>query len=662
MSKNLLIPSCLAAMVLTGGLAGFCAYQYSTGVNADRFYSAQANTLQGSSLNAITLSLKAATDASYVGQLQQVAGQVDATVATLRRGNSSAGIDPLPGVGSRSLEHFDAAWGKVLVAIQQIGNARGSNTPFERQASEASQLASNLVTESSDAIERIQASSTVDARLKQALVKAQSSLSDGIELLASSSSPNSDSLNLALDASKSYVATLATVGSSMPRDSSLIDPLLKSYRTAQALSKAAIKAVESASGTVDNAPYARAIWAERENLEAAINGLQHAVSSLPQSRLVSPLLMIGSIGLMLIVVVSGVVAILRDARAHTQDAESLANSVQSSQKERSQDLRLLTEQIQAAGHGDLTVEFTENRDSTHEIATALNMVFPEFREIVGNVQQTIVSLSAATEETLAMAKSTERSRAEQDQAIQHIAKLVTELNKFTKQFDGVLSRTRESSLAVGNQIKTGSNAVQEVHEGVVTLSQSNLNVMHHAKAMTENIQKLEEMVDVVRRVANQSATVAFNAYLAADSISDPEVSKRIKLSGDAMHQLTNSAKEAADLIGTNLNSINAAAKDTQYVLEESQSQIKTLTHMSSNAIKSMNAISEQVELLVDGITSVAGHTKDLNTRSDEVASTMDSIHHYSSDHSSASEQTATAIGNLNSEAQRVGMTLARFKV
>jgi len=41
---------------------------------------------------------------------------------------------------------------------------------------------------------------------------------------------------------------------------------------------------------------------------------------------------------------------------------------------------------------------------------------------------------------------------------------------------------------------------------------------------------------------------------------------------------------------------------------------------------------------------------------------MDSIHHYSSDHSSASEQTATAIGNLNSEAQRVGMTLARFKV
>ncbi|NVL50023.1 methyl-accepting chemotaxis protein [Pseudomonas syringae pv. actinidiae] len=662
MSKNLLIPSCLLAMVFTGSLAGFCAYQYTTGVSADRFYTAQANTVQSSSLNAITLAIKASTDASFAGQLQQVAQQVDESVSRLRGGNASAGIQPLPNIGNTSLEQFESAWGKVLTAIQAIGNSRSSNTVYERQASDASQLANGLLKESSDAIQRIQSSPAVDVRLKQALVKAQSGLAEGIELLASASAPSSDSLNLALEASRSYVATLASMGSSMPRDNTLIEPLLKSYKSAQALSRSAIKAVESSSGTVDNAPFARSVWAERENLEAAINGLQHAINSLPQSRMVSPVVMMGSIALMLIVVIGGVTLILREARAHTRQAESLANAIQSSQKERSQDLRLLNEEIQTAGDGDLTVAFTERRDSTHEIATALNMVFPQFRDVVKDVQQTIVSLSAASEETLSMAKGTERSRSEQEKAIQHIAKLVTELNNFTKQLDGVFSQTRQSSLAVGTQIKTGSNAVQEVHEGVVKLSQSNMNIMHQAKAMTENIQSLEQMVDVVRRVANQSATVAFNAYLAADSITEPEVAKRIKLSGDAMQKLTGSAKEAADLIAANLQSINAAAKDTQYVLEESQSEIKTLTSMSSNAIKAMTTIAEQVSQVVDGIISVAGQTKDLNNRSDEVADTMDKIHHYSSDHSSASEQTATAIGNLNSEAQRVGQTLSRFKV
>jgi len=662
MSKNPLIPTCIAAMVAAGGLAGFCAFQYSTGVSADRFYSSQANSLQNSALNSITLSMRAASDASYIGQLQQVASQVDASVSTLRRGSTTAGIAPLPAVGTGNLDHFEAAWGKVREAVQQISSSRGTNTAFERQAAEASQLANSLKSESKDANDRIQASSVVNPRVKQTLAKAQDAVIDGIELLAGTTTPNSDSLNLALDASKGYVSTLAAVGSSMPRDDSLIAPLLKSYKTAQALTRSSLKAIEAASGTVDNAPYVRSIWAERENLEAAINGLQHAINSLPQSRLVTPMMMMGSVGLMLIVMLAGVTLILRESRSNTLKAQAMASTVQTSQKERSQELRLLIDEMQKAGMGDLTVNFTENNDSTREIAHALNEVFPKFRDVVNDVQQTIASLSAASEETLAMAKNTERSRNEQVQAIEHIAHLVEELNKFTKEMDGVFSRTRESSLSVGAHITSGSNAVHEVHDAVVKLAQSNLNIMHHAKAMTENIQGLEHLVDVVRRVANQSATVAYNAYLVADAITDDDLSKRIRIAAEAMTKLTSNASEAAEQINSNLQAINSAAKDTQYVLEESQTEIKVLTGTSSNALKAMNSISEQVNQLVEGIISMAGQTKDLNARSDEVADTMDKIHHYASDHSSASEQTATAISNLNTQAQRVGNTLSTFTV
>lgn len=661
MLKSPLIPSCIVAMVLAGGLAGFCAYQYSTGVNADRFYSSQANGLQNAALNAITLSMRAASDATYVGQLQQVASQVDASVTTLRRGSKTAGIAPLPAASAGNLDHFDGAWEKVRAAIEQISASRGSNTSFERQAADASQLASTLQTESKDAVGRIQASNVVDARIKQALLKAQVGLSDGIQLLASTTAPNSDSLNLALEASKGYVNTLSAVGSSMPRDESLIGPLLKSYKTAQALNRSAIKAIEASSGTVDNAPYVKAIWTERENIEAAINGLQHSITSLPQSRLVTPIIMLGSVGLLLVVVLAGVVLILRESGALTRRAQQMTSSVQTSQKERSQELHQLIEEVQIAGNGNLKVRFTEGKESTHEIARALNEVFPRFREIVNDVQQTIANLSAATEETLTMAKNTERSRTEQVQAITHIAHLIDELNVFTKQMDGVFSRTRESALTVGTHINAGSNAVHEVHDAVVKLAQSNLNIMHHTKAMTETIQGLEHLVDVVRRVANQSSTVGYNAHLVADAITDGELSARIRISAVAMTRLSDSAGGAADQIYTNLQAINTAAKDTQYVLEESQSDIKILTNTSSNAQKNMKSISEQVDRLVDGITGMAGQTKDLNQRSDEVAETMDRISHYASDHSSASEQTAAAINNLNIEAQRVGNTLATFE-
>ncbi|RBH40077.1 hypothetical protein C3F00_041920, partial [Pseudomonas sp. MWU13-2860] len=163
--------------------------------------------------------------------------------------------------------------------------------------------------ESAQAIDGIGVSPQADDQIKKALGKAKSDLAGGIEGLASSPAPNSDNLNLALEASRAYVTTLGQMGSSMRLDRALTDPLLKSYRTAQALNRSAIKAIEASSGTVENGPHARAIWSERENLDVAINGLQNAINSLPSSRFVSPLIMLGSVVLSLLIVLFGITLI-----------------------------------------------------------------------------------------------------------------------------------------------------------------------------------------------------------------------------------------------------------------------------------------------------------------------------------------------------------------
>lgn len=662
MSKNLLIPSCIAAMLLAGGLAGFCTFQYTKDVEAERFYTNEANALQASALNSITLSMRAATDASYIGELQKVSLEVDAAISGLRRGSQKEGIAPLPGAGIGNLDTFEGSWSRVQAAIQQIASSRSNNSGFERQARESSQLATALITQSAEAINRIESSPLVNDRVKAVLTKAQDGVRDGVELLANASNPNSESINMALDASKGYLAALSSVGSLMPRDKALIDPLLNSFRTAQSLSRIALKAMEASSGTVENGPHARAIWAERATLEAAINGLQLAVASLPKSRLVTPLLMMGSVGLALVVMLVGVTLILREAKARTRNAELMGSNIQTSQKERSQELRQLLEEIEAVGQGDLRVEFQTGLGTTNEISTTLNSVFPQFRALVKDVQQTIASLSAASEQTLSMAKNVNRNRQEQDKAIQHIAKLVDELRVFTKSLDDLSSRTKESSQEVASQINAGTNGVQQVHEGVVKLSQSNMNIMHHTKGMTENIQSLERLVDVVRRVANQSSTVAYNAYLVADAITDDDLSKRIRISADAMQNLTNSANEASEQIETSLRGINDAARDTQYVLDASQKEITDLTSRSSNAMSAMKAIRERTTQLAESIINVTEQTSTLIQRSEQVGDTMDSIHHYATEHSAASEQTAAAISNLNKEAQRVGEKMAHFKV
>ncbi|MCF5371318.1 methyl-accepting chemotaxis protein [Pseudomonas syringae] len=662
MSKTLLVPSCVVAMVLAGAFTGFCALQYIQDVKADRYYATQANNLQSSTLNTLTLSMRAATDATYLNQLQQAATQVDASIGSLRNGSASNGIDPLPSMGSSSMEHLEASWARISNSVMQILASRSANSGFDRQLAESTQVAASLLSESRLAIDRIIASPSVNETLKQNLEKVRSNLVDGIQGLANSPAPSADNLSLALEASKAYVSALSRLGASMRLDNSLTEPLLKSFRTAQILNRSALKSVEASSGSIENGPHVRAILAEKDNLDAAIGSLMTAVNAMPKSHAISPLIMLASIGITLTMVLVGVTLILREANARTRQAEALGASIQNSQKERSQDIRQLFDEMEKVSQGDLTVAFKTGSGSTDEIAATLNNTFGEVRNIIKDVQQTIVSLSAASEQTLTMAKNVNRNRGEQDAAIQHIGRLVDELGSFTKELDDLSSRTRESSQEVTEQISTGTQSVQEVHEGVLKLSQSNMNIMHQTKAMTENIQSLERFVELVRRVANQSSTLAFNAHLAADQISDADLSKRMRLSAEAMTNLTESTSEASEQIAMSLRGINDAAKDTQVVLDESQKDIKALNNKSEHALKAMNSIRDQTTTLATRIISVAGQTADLTQRSEQVSETMGQIHHYASEHSAASEQTAAAINSLNSQAQRVGVMLDRYTV
>ena len=662
MSKNFLIPACVAVITITAAIAGYTGFEYQKNVEADRFYIANANALQTAALSTIAISGRAARDTSYIGELTSVSSQVYSNIGKLRAGNPTAGIPPLPEISAANLYGIEESWDKVLRAVSQISNSRATNADFSRQSEESRVQAKQLLDEAAVAIDRIIESPSVDPGVKDSLSESYQALAKGTELVVSGAVVTTDTLRLALDAAKDFIAAVAQAGKLLPRDNALIQPLLSTYRSAQLFQRNAVRTIESASGQVDNAPYAQAIWAERTNLDTALNGLMQSIQALPQSRFINSTVMIIAIAILLLVVSLSVVLILREAKKRTKEAESLGTSIKLSQNERSKALSTLIEEMQRAHDGDLTVDFTVGQATTDEIAVTLNSVFNVFRTLVKDVQLTIVNLSAASEQTLTQANNVSRNREEQERAIEHISKLVDTLVSFIDKTDQLSIQAKDSSQEVNEQIKTGSKAVQDVHEGVMKISQSNMNIMHHTKAMTENIQSLERLVEVVRRVASQSGTVAYNALLVADAISDEVLSRRIRVAGESMQKLTSSANEASEQIATNLRGINDAARDTQHVLDASQAEIKELTTRSDNALSALGTVREQSTQLANSIINVTEQTAQLRSRSDHVNEVMVQILRYNSEHSASSEQTASAIGDLNQQAQRVGETLSQFSV
>ncbi len=662
MSKNLLIPTCVLTILATGGFAGYSAFEYNKGVEADRYYASVATTLQNNVERTIAVSMRAARDTSYTGELEQLASAVNQAINSLGSGNMSAGIPPAPESIDSALRSLMEPWASVEMAVESIAASRETNSTFSRQSAEARSVGGQLQNELKAAMALIEGNGQVDERARKALTESWNDLRSNLEIVTTGTDSSAEALRIAHDSAAAFISVVAQYGNLMPRDPALINPLLAGYRTAQNFQRVAWRALESSSGQVDNAPHAQAIWAARTNLNSALTTLQHAINSLPQTRPINGLILTGAIGIFLFTSLASLLLILRNTSARMKQAETMGTSIRSSQKERSTELALLLEEMERVAAGDLTQTITTGKDSTDEIASVLNDVFGFVRSLVQDVQQTIVNLSAASEQTLTMARNVNRNHNEQDRAISHITSLVQELGSFTDQTDTLTNTTRESSQQVTEQVKNGSKAVQEVHEGVMKLSQSNMNIMHHTKAMTENIQNLERLVDVVKKVASQSTSLAFNAHLVADAVDDDRLSKRIRVSAEAMTQLATHANEASEQITAALSGINSAAKDTQYVLDDSQKEIQELKTRSDSALAALGAISEQTNELADHITSVMQQTSQLKRQSGQVSATIESIHHYATEQSAASEQTASAISNLNDQAQSVGQTLANFKV
>ncbi|XP_068917877.1 methyl-accepting chemotaxis protein Aer-like [Tenebrio molitor] len=545
MSRNILIPACVAAVVATSALAGYTTYSFTKSVAADRHYNSTASTLHTAAANSLALATRAAIDSSYTGELELSIADVQQALNDLRRGSPEQGIKPLPSESASSLYSFEAAWNVIEDSLNKIIQNRSSNSEFTRRADEARELAMQLTDQASEAVSKINQHSQVHEQVKNALQKAVDQLSEGTSLLINNSQPNSDGLRLAMQSAKGFERIVSQVGNHVPRDGGIPQLLANSLRTGQAFQRTAVRAIDASSGQADNAPFTQVVWEQRPDMDMALHSLKNTLQQMSLTRVINSGVVLGSLALALFMIICTLIAVIRDAKSRTANAEQFGASIQSSQKERSNELQ-----------------------------------------------------------------------------------------------------TKDASRQVNDQIESGTKAVQEVHEGVIKISQSNLNIMHNAKAMSENIQSLEKLIDVVRKVANQSATVGYNAYLAADTVGDEEVSKRIRISADAMQNLTGHAESAAAQIANALNSIRDAE----------------LTVRSTNALSSLNTIREHSGKLAQSIIGVTEQTAELKTRSEQVGETMTSIHHYASEHSSASEETASAISNLNQQAQSVGETLSHFKV
>ncbi|WGK63386.1 methyl-accepting chemotaxis protein (plasmid) [Halopseudomonas sp. SMJS2] len=649
--NNTLVPLTAALLVVSGAVAGYTGYTYVTDTKADTFYLSQLGDLRSAAMQTVFIAEKAATNSEYIPELENAESIVDQSMAKLRSGDSSLSISGLPSSAMATLNNFDSVWSEITPSLSAIISSKASTEAFTRSSQEASREIVHSLSLVEAAVARATANPAVSDALKQQLNDAVVSLKQGTGSVASGQMLALESLQESAVAITHFLGSMTTIGNALPRDNSILEPLLHSYRASQNAQRAVGRAVDSSSNAVENLPHAKEIFAKRDRLNAALSSLKAGVSILPQARPITPAV-VGIAGLVMIALsLIAFFVMLRTASSRERTAETKGMNIEVSQSNKSKEHLLLLKELRRVEGGDLTTPLTEDNESTRETSKALNSVFASLRSILNEANITAVSLAAAAEQTSHTAKNVDRNRGEQFKAIEHINDRIASMLGFIDIIEKMTKQSNTISYEVSNKVQSGTDFVNKVHEGIVVLNQHNTGIQHQSKHLLESFQSLERMAEVVKEVAQKSDYVSWNAYLIVENITDQSVAARVSKSAEAMNALSQESKVAFAEITTLLKTMNDAARDTQHVVETSRVEIESLLKRSMVAQDALTSIQDMTGELNKNVELVSERTQELKSQSSEVSSTMKTITHYATENSAASEQTATAVSNVNKTAQ-----------
>ncbi|MBF3053753.1 methyl-accepting chemotaxis protein [Pseudomonas aeruginosa] len=661
MSNNFsFVPLTAVLLIATGGAAGWTGYSLLQDSKADSFYMSESYELRAAAMQTIYLSDKAAVDGSFATQLSDAESQVERALMHLRNGDPVKGIPGAPESVLRSLEALSVSWDSIAPSIAKLLSGQSGTEAFSRAAKDA-KVSIQKAIDSGRAAETLLAGLNASTQQKGQLTQALNDLEADVAGVVSATVVDSAALQGAEAGVSKYLGALTAFGNSLPRDKTMMDELVKSYRGATAAQGLIDQASRLSTGSAQNLPHAKEIWQARDKIVSSTDALLASVKALPDSRAITPLTVaiLGSMTIALAIL--SMLLVTRVSVSRAQAVENRGSTIEGSQRERSKELSLLLAEIERVGRGELDLELTDDRDSTKDIAQRLNTVFSRFHEIFTETSETVMGLAAATEQTITTARNVDRNRDEQFQAIEHISSLIAEMGTFINLIQQLMGDTQRVANGVAHKVHAGSDSVNGVHEGILVQTQHLNQIQHRNKHLIERFQMLERISEFVKLVATKSQIVAYNAYLLADQIEgNSEISRAMAKSGEAVQDLSIQSQAVVTEIAQLLKDMNEAARDTQVAVDISLNEMQSLQHRSNAALASLKDIQVITESLTTNVDDVNQRTTNLLAQSAEVADTMGSIRHYATENSAASEQTASAMNNLNRQAQSLHTGIQAF--
>ncbi|NRA19580.1 MAG: methyl-accepting chemotaxis protein [Oceanospirillaceae bacterium] len=311
--------------------------------------------------------------------------------------------------------------------------------------------------------------------------------------------------------------------------------------------------------------------------------------------------------------------------------------------------------------GDLSRAITiEYSGELGELEKGLQQMQLYLHDIFEEMSEASSQLVTSSKLLLSSTNRTSSGISEQKSQLVHVSAAVNQMTASVLEVAQTAEQTSDSAQKANTETEGGKSKVQSTIESIEALAQGVENASVAINQVGDDSEAIGRVVEVIKAIAAQTNLLALNAAIEAARAG--EQGRGFAVVADEVRTLAQRTQESTAEIEEMIEKLQTGAKNAVEVMETGRSQAVVSVERATDAGKSLEIITANVNEINDMNTQIAYAAKEQSAVSEDINQNITKLNTLSEENTLSVHEAVEAIGAVSLMAEKLQEIAKKIKV
>ncbi|MEV3822144.1 methyl-accepting chemotaxis protein [Aeromonas dhakensis] len=302
----------------------------------------------------------------------------------------------------------------------------------------------------------------------------------------------------------------------------------------------------------------------------------------------------------------------------------------------------------------------QGADEMAQLASNLDVMLGGFRHLIGDVKQSVHTLTEAADHLSGNVRRTSEGAARQLQETDMVATASTEMGSTIEEIARNTEQAANNAQTTNNKAMEGRSAVENTVSQIRSLADNLESSSREVAQLQQESETIGSVLDVIRGIAEQTNLLALNAAIEAARAGDQ--GRGFAVVADEVRSLAIRTQKSTQEIAGIISSLQKQTGNIVGMMATCREQGNSSSEQASMAGELLEQITQDVTHIMDMSTQIAAAIEQQSLVANEVNRNVNNIRDIAQESSLMAEENAKSSHGLTEQAKLLNQAVAKYRV